>query len=559
MSGTGTSPCDIAYRARPYVCGVLGRWDPAVLRRLQLAAPTGVREVHSSPRAVLLASATPARWRSGATRGYLWGPLAGGALPTSWRDAAERRLAAGLVVTDGEAMLHADALGMQDVYVRRLGDATYFSVRVEALLELDDVPLHTDWSAWADILAITCPLGDATPFAEVRRLAAATALRTGPESVERVSFEPSWLATEPNTRTTPADAVDLVARHVRRSAGTAIPLTGGWDSRLLALLAHRGGQRPTAWTTSKDDGYDRDLELARPVAEALRMPHHVVVPGPEAWLDEHRAVWRRLGHQTNLHIWMMPLIRMLHRRPNVFLDGLAGDLLFKGSSFARWDAVAAPTAEQRRGLIWDGLEQRRLRRRHLLAPGVAAELEEMSRASFDRAAARFDGHPDATTLSVLHTRTARAIALSPQWLLAPEVEVQLPFVHPDVMTTAMSIPIERKAGGDFYRDMMFAANPAVAGLPSTNDGPALGRTGYMRQRSDRALDTLASSIRARPEVARMLGPEMRRALKDPDGLALIGRTRAGLRVLQWAGMLADWRDAYGSRLADGGLKLPKAA
>ena len=65
--------------------------------------------------------------------------------------------------------------------------------------------------------------------------------------------------------------------------------------------------------------------------------------------------------------------------------------------------------------------------------------------------------------------------------------------------------------------MMFAANPAVAGLPSTNDGQRLGRTGYLRQRSDRALDALASSIRARPEVARMLGPEMRRALKDRTG------------------------------------------
>ena len=194
-----------------------------------------------------------------------------------------------------------------------------------------------------------------------------------------------------------------------------------------------------------------------------------------------------------------------------------------------------------------------------MAPGVAAELEQMSRASFDRAAARFDGHLDATTLSVLHTRTARSIALAPQWLLAPEVEVQLPFLHPDVLTTALSIPVERKAGGDFYRDMMFAANPAVAGLPSTNDGPPPRRTGYMRQSSDRALDALASSIRAQPEVARMLGPEMRRALKDPDGLALIGRTRAGLRLLQWAGMLADWRDAYGSQLADGGLEMAGAA
>ena len=99
---------------------------------------------------------------------------------------------------------------------------------------------------------------------------------------------------------------------------------------------------------------------------------------------------------------------------------------------------------------------------------------------------------------------------------------------------------------------MCAASPDVAGLPSTHDGTRLRRPdgSRPRQRSSRALDALASSILAQPEVLRLLGPEMRRALKDRAGLELVGRTWIGLNVLQWAGMLAEWRTTHGSRLAD---------
>lgn len=542
----------IAYRARPYVCGAIGPWDPAVMQRMRQGSPTGLREIHQSSRAVLLASRAPERWNSSGGQGFFWGSLADGTPPASWRSAAEGRLAAGLFVSDHEAVLHGDALGMQELYVRRLGAACYFSVRIEPLLALDDSPLHTDWSAWADIFALTCPVGEATQFEEVRRIGPAAAMRAGSDSVTRIAFEPGWLAAEPEERVRPGDALDLVAGHVSKGRRMAITLSGGWDSRLLALVARRVGQRPTAWTTSKDDRRDDDLVLAGPVADALGLRHRVVVPGPEAWLDEHRTVWRRLSFQTTHHVWMMPLARVLHRRTGTFLDGLAGDLLFKGSSFAKWESVGAATPTAQRRLIWDGLSQRRLLRRHLLAPGIADTFEDLSRASFDRAASRFDGHHDAATLSVLHTRTARAIALSPHWLLAPEADVQVPFIHPEVMWAALSIPTKRKAGGGFYREMMYAASPDIAGLPSTHDGERLRRTDRPRQRSSRALGALASSILARPEVLRLLGPEMRRALKDRRGLELVGRTWIGLHVLQWAGMLADWHDTHGSRLADSG-------
>src|SRR5215207_6076142 len=177
----------IAYRSRPYVCGAIGAWDPGVVQRLRLGSPTGLHDVHRSSQAVLLASRAPERWATASCEGFFWGSLADGAPPTSWHSAAEARLAAGLFVSEHEAVLHGDALGMQELYVRRLGAACYFSVRIEPLLALDDSPLHTDWSAWADILALTCPVGEATQFQEVRRIGAAAAMRACSDSVTRIA------------------------------------------------------------------------------------------------------------------------------------------------------------------------------------------------------------------------------------------------------------------------------------------------------------------------------------------------------------------------------------
>ncbi|NUR50236.1 MAG: hypothetical protein HOV71_19085 [Hamadaea sp.] len=492
-------------------------------------------------------------WAAGESRGFFWGDLAESAPPSSWTSVAEQRLAAGLELGRDNAVLHTDGLGLQDLYVRRHGGAVYFSVRIDPLLDIVDGGLRTDWTAWSSIAGVTAPLADTTPFLEIRRMQAATAWRAEPHRVEALTFEPGWLGCEPNGKVTPADAADIVASHVegaRRQA--AITLSGGWDSRLLAILARRR-RRLIAWTTSNDDGRDRDIDYAQRVARALRMKHRVFLPGADAWLDEHSAVRQRLNYQTTHHVWIMPLVRALHERQEEFLDGLAGDVLFK-SLFVSQEVANAPSAEHQRRLLWNSLEQKRLQQRGLLAPGVAAAFEDRSRASLDDAVSRFAGHPAASTLGVLHTRTARAIGSSAQWLLAPEVNVRLPFVHPTVIAAALRVPLTAKIGGGFYRDMLHAANPAVAALPSTNDPvKPTGTRAQRRQANLPALTAMAQAIRGDQATLMLLAPDMRQALKDPDALALIGRSSAGLRTLQWASLLGEWRTRYASRLIDSGF------
>jgi hypothetical protein len=52
--------------------------------------------------------------------------------------------------------------------------------------------------------------------------------------------------------------------------------------------------------------------------------------------------------------------------------------------------------------------------------------------------------------------------------VGPEASFAAPFIHPDFFDAALSVGVARKDRGAFYRELLHAANPRVAALPSTN-------------------------------------------------------------------------------------------
>ncbi|MET8158177.1 asparagine synthase-related protein [Sphaerisporangium sp. NPDC005289] len=525
--------------------------------RLLSASPRGLDEVHRSPLAVLWSTGEPENWSSGPRSGFLWWSQAGGLpQPHSWQDAAERRMAAGLVVDRRDAVLHTDALGLNELLVRPLGDALYFSARLDPLVRLDDAPLHMDWSAWANLLVMLTPLAEETPFREIRRLAPATAWRAGlGAGGPRVeSFEPAWLSAGPGKPPAPEDMVDLIAARIPHRAGpVAIGLSGGWDSRLLAsLAARRPGARLEAWTTSTDDGLDLDISHARAVAAALGLPHHVVVPGPEAWLEEHRVVWRRTEYQTMHHGWAMPYARAVHGLRAPLIDGCLGDgLLRRGGPAPGEDgagAAGAGAGERARAAIWRSLSGHFPRHPELWASGVGDALADLSLTAFHRVTRPVEGHHAMPVLARLLTRY-RGIYSSPTRLLGPEAEVWLPFAGPDVVTAALGVPMSAREDHAYYRAMLGYGAPDVAALPSTNDPGDRPAPGPRRATTPAALAALAADIAASEEARTLLGPRLLATLHDPEARARQARWSGPLYVLQWASMLARWRGEYGSRVS----------
>lgn len=538
--------------ARPYVCGAIGEVVQPRLDGLLSNPPASVRPIHLSKRAALFASDSVPAWHSPGGEGWFWSPFSKGKQPQSWQDAAENGGAAGLVIEARSVTLHTCSLGLQELYTRTLDGAIYFATRIEPLLSVSQLLVHTDWPAWASILALGAPIGDTTPFQEVRRMTPASAWRATDSGIHRLSFTPVWLdpvAGEAGVNDLLQALHDEVPamRGLRRSAVT---LSGGWDSRLLGAIARsRSWRAPLAWTTSPDDGIDEDISLSKPVASALDMEHRIVVQGKNAWQEERMTVLERVQYQTWLHTWLMPLARKIHSRREPLLDGLAGGVLLK-SSFVDQETTAQTSVKQRQEVLWKRLCGGRLRESAWYAPGLAAEFEQSTRQHFMEVVAGLSDHPAAMTLSVLFTRTTRAIACSPLWLFGPEVGVQLPFVRPSVLATALRVPVGAKIGGGFYRELLSkAAGTAVGGLPSTNDPGARSPASMRRQTQPDALSGMMTAIMADEKVRALLGPQLLPALKDATLRSKICSNNGPRSAFQWASMLALWRARYSSKLA----------
>jgi len=537
---------------RPYVCGALGTPPADTLARLHAASPTGLHEITHTTNAHLWSTTPLDHWQTGDEKGHYWSPAATGTTPRSWRDAAEQRLAAGLTTTPETATLHTCSLGLQELYTRHIATTLYFATRIEALLDLDDTLLHTDENAWASIICLGYPLAAATPFTEIRRMTPATAWQTTGHTLHRQSFEPHYLNDRPHHTITTTDLAALLTDklpHPPRLGAVNSTLSGGWDSRLLAGLLTRAGHRTRAWTTSPDDGRDHDLQLAAPVARALRMKHRTVIPPDEAWLHDVTEVNQRAQHQVAMHTWLMPLARRLHHTRGPLVDGLAGDVLLK-SLFVTDETVDAPTPAARRAHLWQALSRGRVSLPGMFTPHTATHLEQLSRAAFDNATEPLDGHPAAATLAVLLNRTMRGVAVSPMLLFGPECDVHLPFVHPHVLEAALSLPVRDKIGGAYYRELLdTAVGPTIGQLPSTNDPRPKTPFGYRRQTSARAVNWMATTINNDETARQMTGPRMRTILDTAGGHERLRSQSGVLAMLQAVTMYATWHATYASRLA----------
>ncbi|QBR91357.1 asparagine synthase-related protein [Nocardioides euryhalodurans] len=533
------------YRASAYVCGALGAADPEALRRLVAASPSPLVEVVSTADVRLSATHRLRAWGEGEpTGGHLWNALAEpGTAVDSAAAAANGWMAAGLTREPGAATLHTDGLGLAEVYTRRVGDAVYFATRIDPLTRIVDAPLTQDEDAWASLLALGAPVGGATPFEEIRRLGPAESLTVRADGhVRRTTGEPDWLATDGHAPE-PGEVVELLRAAIPTGDDLSVTLSGGWDSRLLAVLAvGESRDRLQAWTTDADTGSDLDLRLAQPVAHALGAEHTVVRPGPRAWARHAPAARRRMQFQSWMHTWLMPLAGRLHGSRRTVLDGLAGDVLLK-SLFVDRVILDAPDPA---AALWHRLGGWRLDRGSLLAPGTAVEMAARSRDDVRALVAPYAGHPAAAALSVLATRTSRVVAASPVLLFGPEVPVSVPFVDPRVLAAGLRVPVDQKLGGEFYRRVLATAAPAgVTGLPSTNDVATPRAPRRRRQVHPAAIARLSREVGADPDVVRRLGEPLRARIDEPAALRrLVAGRAAPLAVLQWAALMAQWRSDY---------------
>lgn len=543
------------FRHAPYVCGFLGPDRGGHWQELLAAAPAEVVVRSTGPQHTFAASEAPGLERVVGPEGWVWGRhLWTDRAPTTWREAAHELNLAGFWVGADEVRLHTNPLAHADMYVRELDGTTYFANRIDPLTRLGSALLHTDWVGWAEHLALGGMVHERTPFEEIRRLdLAESRVVRGGRQVRSRDTAP-WMHVD-EVNGTAEGVIEAALDQIPEpgsQAPSAIGLSGGWDSRFIAvLLDHRAVAPPTAWTTTKDMGFADDLVFARDVAAALGWQlHEAGRDGPAYWLRRREGVLRRVEHEVVLHTWLEPMTARLRRLGLPVWDGLHGDNLLRSASVEDDVLWAGPRTAQRE-MQWEWMGGRRVDiSTHALRQDLRRRFHDEARSAVLAGGSVFEGQASELVMRSIATKGARMLAAAPRRLLGPETKVLLPFAAPTFIEAACRVSVVHKRG-DWYRRLIARLNPTVAALPSTNDRPehipAPGRPGQLSRRVQRSQ---AAAICADPVVLAMFHPRAQDDLRAGRGMRADGLS---METLQWGEALVSWRTRYRDRLVDDAL------
>jgi hypothetical protein len=373
-----------------------------------------------------------------------------------------------------------DAFATAPVYVARRGDLVY--VATSAMVLARHLRPAASREGMRHFLVTGTQYGPLTHWEGVRRLEPGTALHVDDGTVtERVHWQP-----EPDPA---VEALDLSAtvdrltdvlvgalRERFRGRQTWIDLTGGFDSRLLALLADRAGLDLVANT--RESSIHPDVAMARDIARRKDWPWREMRV-PWDWQDRlpdlvddalaaadgrlevlqlarvawgHRELALRLprllsaggGEQLMDRMWITEQPRPDRRRPNL----------------SRWADVIALRALDPGILAPGSYEETRARTVELVRPVAERYADEPASRQLDACYAyKSSGHFGAYR------------AADDMELLA-----QLPYYWKAGFAVSFAIDRRHRTGHRLMRHMIHRLDPEIARLPTTRGGPAAPMT-----------------------------------------------------------------------------------
>ncbi|HEU5252378.1 MAG TPA: hypothetical protein VFU16_03505 [Solirubrobacterales bacterium] len=528
----------------PLACGALGDYDRE--RVLRIAGRLGClpRPAHEDPRSILLLDRAPVEWSGRRQRGFGWveGELRRAGSPLGdWEQAAAQGLT-GLVVEGRGRYLHTSLNGLAPVYWMEDGGATYFASRLDPLVRTSPRKLSIDWEAWASIVAMRYPMGERTPFAEIKRLPFHATLRRRFGRARPRSHTWPWEQIEP--RATVSAAADRAVAELETALApleeeVVCPLSGGRDSRILFVALAREGKVAAAATVSDDEGDTHEEALAAPVAAALGVPHQCL----EASAAEYPADWelraRLVEHQFVDHAWLVPLARRIAGVPGPVPDGFGIDVFFSsGRHFYPPETLDTRDGARAGRALFETL-RRYGRGERSLVPRLRDAFEASAREQFRTATRRFEGHPSQPILSLYATRSLGGVATYSTGLLGTGSRMLMPGAGGMAAAALEAAPSE-KIGGTLYDSVLERLGPPAGMLPSTSDAPRRPPHLPRRWRSEPAL-AMHRELVADGPLAAYVSDDLHEWLAAPEGVELPGDLRLGMESI---GLMHSWWRRY---------------
>jgi len=552
----------------PVACGALGRYRREVVEDIGRRLGVPMREAHRDRGSILLLDRAPIRWGRWRRRGLAWSELPDAGRPerpSSWQAAAGALRACGLELDGPRRFVHSSVTGIAPLYYVDREGATYFASRIDPLVAGVGGSFTVDWEAWASILWLTHPVGDQTPFAEVRRLRPLERLRRDGERsrVER----PPWPWQRTESTLTVAEGVEPMLAALRAAVRplAAVPavslLSGGLDSRLLlALAVEAGASDVRALTLGSEEAQPIQQRLAAEVAGYFGVPHEVRdYRDPEHYLEVWSEHALAVDFQRVRAPWIAVLGERLGEHRRLALDGLGLDALATHSSaesprFYRREMFEPRRPAELARMLWR--ETMRMATRgsptELLSPQVARALARSSRRSFVAEARAFAGHPSQPLLVRYATRTVRGVSSLPDQVLGAHAAVATPFVDDAVVRACLEIDPRDKLGFRLYDALFAAVDPGARRVASTVD-PDAGRAPGASSRAMRRSPAVAARFErllAGGPLAPHYGEELRRLLAGGGLAEGLGRTPRLYRGVLALALLGEWRERYSSLLGD---------
>ena len=532
----------------PRACGALGEFDPKRVEQIGEGLGGRLESVHRSADSILLLDRPPLSWEGPSGWGLGWSqPVAPVRAPRSWQDAAQVAGACGLAFDGERTFVHTDVAGVCPIYFMSAGRAVYFASRIDPLVWAAPERLHPDWEAWAGILAMNLPIGGRTPFAEIERLGPFMTLAAGRARAEVTSERWPWAEQEASKsiETGIPDIVDAMRSAITRlpKGRIAVPLTGGWDSRvLLCLLRNDPDRPPRCATTSRELGTWQEEELAAEVARTAGVPHQTIEPEPELWWPDIQRHDLLADYQFVARPWAVTLARHLagwEERP--VLDGFGLDTWSQpGNRYITEDVVTASGGRPTGLALWQSLRGTYARPRLVpYRPALSRVLWESCGEQLAQAGERVGDSPSRGILALYVSRGLKGVSLLHSSVLGNRLPMVTPFTTDEVARACLAIDPIAKLGVGIHRALLPALDPELAALPSTNDGIAPERRGRPRRQSTpRALRALRGAMEDGP-----LMPLLRRSAWESFDRG--EPPRGAMRVL----MFHLWEARYRERLA----------